>query len=106
MMTDFAITSDGPRLYFLSGELDISTMPLMETAIAPGVAKGGPVTLDMSGLTFIDSTGVGSIIRSLKELPSGCIVLHGVRSAVQRVLDMMSVDQASNLHVIPCTVRV
>jgi anti-anti-sigma factor len=105
-MTDFTITSDGPRLYFLSGELDMSTMPLLETAIAPGVAKGGPVTLDMSGLTFIDSTGVGSIIRSLKELPSGCIVLHGVRNAVQRVLDMMSVDQASNLHVIPCAARV
>jgi anti-sigma B factor antagonist len=105
-MTDFAITSDGPRLYFLSGELDLSTLPLMETAISPGVAKGGPVTLDMSGLTFIDSTGVGSILRSLKALPSGCIVLHGVRDAVQRVIEMMSVDRASNLHVIPCTVPV
>ena len=105
-MTDFEITADGPRLYFLTGELDLSTLPLMETAIAPGVAKGGPVTLDMSGLTFIDSTGVGSILRSLKALPSGCIVLHGVRDAVQRVLDMMSVDRAPNLHVIPCTVRV
>ena len=105
-MTDFAITSDGPRLYFLSGELDMSTLHLMETAISPGIAKGGPVTLDVSGLTFIDSSGVGSIVRSLRALPSGCIVLHGVRNAVQRVLDMMKVDQAANLHVIPCTVRV
>ncbi len=83
-MTDFEITADGPRLYFLTGELDMSTLPLMETAIAPGVAKGGPVTLDMSGLTFIDSTGVASILRSLKALPSGCIVLHGVRDAVKQ----------------------
>lgn len=105
-MTDFAITSDGPRMYFLSGELDLSTFPLMETAIAPAIAKGGPVTLDLSALTFIDSTGVGSILRSLKALPSGCIVLHGVRNAVHRVIDLMSVDQATNLHVIPCSVLV
>ena len=105
-MTDFAITSDGPRMYFLQGDLDLSTIPLMETAIAPAIAKGGPVTLDLSGLTFIDSTGVGSIVRSLHLLPSGCIVLHGVRGAVQRVLDMMNVDRAPNLHVIPCTVPI
>jgi anti-sigma B factor antagonist len=105
-MTDFAITSDGPRMYFLSGELDIGTFPLMETAIAPAIAKGGPVVLNLSDLTFIDSTGVGSIVRSLQLLPSGCILLHGVRDAVQRVLDLMNVNQASNVHVIPCTVPI
>jgi anti-anti-sigma factor len=105
-MTDFAITSDGPRMYFLHGDLDLSTFPLMETAIAPAIAKGGAVNLDLSGLTFIDSTGVGSIVRSLHLLPSGCILLHGVRDGVQRVLDMMDVDQAPNLHVIPCSVPI
>ena len=92
---------------FLSGELDMSTAPLMETAIAPALAMGGPVTLDLSDLAFIDSSGVGSIVRSLTALPSGCIVLHGVRSAAQRVIQIMGVDQASaNLHVIPCAVPV
>ncbi|TMK36997.1 MAG: STAS domain-containing protein [Actinobacteria bacterium] len=106
-MTDFAINSDGPRMFFLSGELDMSTAPLMETAIAPAIAKGGPVTLDLSELVFIDSSGVGSIVRSLNALPSGCILLHGVRNAPKRVLEIMGVDQAStNLHIIPCTVPV
>lgn len=104
-MTDFGITSDGPRMYFLSGELDLATLPLMETAIAPAVAKGGPITLDLSDLKFIDSSGVGSIFRNVKELPSGCIILHGVRSAVQRILELMGV-KAENLHVIPCTVPI
>ena len=106
-MTDFAINSAGPRTFFLSGDLDMSTAPLMETAIAPALAMGGPVTLDLSDLAFIDSSGVGSIVRSLRALPSGCIVLHGVRSAAQRVIQIMGVDQASaNLHVIPCAVPV
>lgn len=104
-MTDFTITSDGPRMFFLSGELDLATLPLMESAIAPAVAKGGPITLDLGNLLFIDSSGVGSIIRNVKDLPSGCISLHGVRNAVQRVVDVMGV-KLENLHVIPCTVPV
>jgi anti-anti-sigma factor len=104
-MSDFAITSDGPRMFFLSGELDLATLPLMESTIAPAVAEGGPITLDLSDLTFIDSSGVGSIIRNLKALPSGCIVLHGVRNAAQRVMEVMGV-KAETLHVIPCTVPI
>jgi anti-anti-sigma factor len=105
-VANFGITSDGSRMFFLSGELDMATLPLMETAIAPAIAKGGPVTLDLSHLTFIDSSGVSSIIRHLKALPSGCIVLHGVRNAAERVMEIMGVKAAENLHVIPCTVLV
>ena len=104
-MTDFAVTSDGHRMFFFSGELDLASLPLMETTIAPAIAKGGPVTIDLSDLKFIDSSGVGSIIRSLKDLPSGCIILHGVRGGAQKVLELMGV-RAENLHVIPCTVPV
>jgi anti-anti-sigma factor len=92
-------------MFFLSGELDLATLPLMETAIAPAVAKGGPITLDLSDLKFIDSSGVGSIIRNVRDLPSGCIILHGVRNAVQRILELMGV-KSENLHVIPCTVPI
>ena len=104
-MADFAIMSDGPRMFFLSGELDLATLPLMESTIASAVAKGGPITLDLGNLIFIDSSGVGSIMRSLKELPTGCIILHGVRNAVRRVIEVMGV-KAENLHVIPCTVPI
>ena len=104
-MTDFGITSDGPRIFFLSGELDLATLPLMETAIAPAVAKGGPITLDLSDLKFIDSSGVGSIIRNVMDLPSGCIILHGVHGAAQKILEIMGV-KAENLHVFPCTVPI
>lgn len=104
-MADFAITSDGQRMFFLSGELDLATLPLMESTIAPAVAKGGPITLDLSHLDFIDSSGVGFILRSVKDLPSGCIILHGVRNAAHKVLEIMGVKM-ENLHVIPRTVLV
>ena len=56
----------------------------------------------MADLTFIDSSGVGAIIGSVKTLPTGCIVLHGAHDGVGKVLDLMGVDRAiPNLHVIP-----
>ena len=39
----------------------------------------------------------------MKDLPSGCIILHGAHNGVQKVIDMMGVGQAPNLHIIPCT---
>jgi anti-sigma B factor antagonist len=102
-MPNFGITSDGPRMFFLEGELDLATAPLMTTAIEPAVTRGGPITLDLGNVTFVDSTGVAAILSALKALPSGCIILHGVHNGVQKVVDLMGVGQAPNLHIIPCT---
>ena len=59
MAADFGIMADGPHMFSVSGELDIATVPLMNVAIAHAVSQGGPITIDMSFLTFMDSTGVG-----------------------------------------------
>jgi anti-anti-sigma factor len=92
-------------MFFLSGALDLSTVPLMNAAIGDAVARGGPLTLDMTDVTFVDSSGVGAIVQSVQSLPSGCIVLRGVQDGVGKVMDLMGVDQAAKLHVIPCTRR-
>jgi anti-anti-sigma factor len=105
-MVEFEISSEGPRMFFLNGELDMATSPLVDVAIGHAVARGGPITLDLSHLTFIDSSGIGEILRAVSDLPSGCIILHGVHDGTQRVVDLMGVDQATNLHIIPCTVPV
>jgi hypothetical protein len=41
-------------------------------------------------------------------MPSGCILLHGVRSGPRRVFDIMmgSDPGAEHLHIITCTVSV
>jgi anti-sigma B factor antagonist len=102
-MADFGITAHGSSMFFLSGELDMATVPIMNVAIADAVSRGGPITIDMADLSFMDSSGVGAIIGSVKALPTGCIVLHGAHDGVGRVLDLMGVDRAiPNLHVIPC----
>jgi anti-sigma B factor antagonist len=105
-MPNFGMSSDGQRMFFLQGELDLATVPLMNTAIEAAVARGGPITLDFGDVTFVDSTGVAAILSALRALPSGCLILHGVHNGVQKVVDLMGVGQAPNLHVIPCTLSV
>lgn len=105
-MPNFQIISEGPRTFSLEGELDLATAPLLSAAVSSAVARAGTITIDLSDVTFIDSNGVRAILRALATLPSGCIVLHGVHHGLQRVVDLMRVGQALNLHVIPCTVPV
>src|SRR4026207_1626700 len=103
MMADFGITAQGPSLFFLSGALDVAAAPIMNVAIADAVSRGGPITIDLADLTFMDSSGVGAIVKSVQTLPTGCIVLHGVHDGVEKLLDMMGVDRGvPNLHVIAC----
>jgi anti-anti-sigma factor len=102
-MADFGITAEGPRTFFLNGELDMASVPIMEIAMADAVTRGGPISLDLTDVTFVDSTGVAGILKAGSGLPSGCIVLHGVHDGVGKVMGLMGVDLAENVHVIPCT---
>lgn len=47
----------------LYGELDMSTAPVAEAAIASAATLGKPVTIDLRGLDFIDSTGISLLFR-------------------------------------------
>jgi anti-anti-sigma factor len=73
----------------LTGEFDMpatfTTEPALERAVAtPGLRR---FTLDLSGLTFIDSLGLGVVIRLATELEARGIALRILPGppAVQRI---------------------
>jgi anti-anti-sigma factor len=100
-MADFRITSPGSPLFFLEGELDAATVPQLDA-----VARGGPITLDVSDLTFADSTGISAILNASSGMTMGCVLLHGVRDRILRLIELMGIAQAPNLHVLPCAAAV
>jgi anti-anti-sigma factor len=83
---------DGRCTVLLSGELDIATAPRVQRAIARTFALGRTraLTVDMSRLEFIDSSGLAAIVHagSLCE-SSGCelAVIRGP-DAVHRVFEL------------------
>jgi anti-sigma B factor antagonist len=74
------------------GELDLATAPRLRQELVRLVERGVRlVTVDMSGLRFIDSTGLGVLVSALKRLRSygGDLIL---RSPDQRALRSLTIS--------------
>ncbi len=79
----------------LMGELDECTADGTRLVIDNAIAKGGIncVTFDMSGLTFMDSTGIGVLLGRYKIIKKngGVVQIRGCNSHVDRVLSMSGI---------------
>ena len=104
-MSDFEMIPDGHG-FILSGELDLANAVEFAAALRENIPIGGPVTIDMRKLRFMDSSGIQAIVAAAKVSSEACIILHGVHDEVQKVVTVTGIDRAPNLHVIPCTVGV
>jgi anti-sigma B factor antagonist len=84
----------------LAGELDMSNEPELDEVLRGAVEQGGAILVDLSGLTFMDSTGISAFLRAAVSLSGrGCLILHGEQERVRRVLDLVRVDGSiPNLH--------
>jgi len=69
------------------GELDIATVPLLEASYEE--LEHGPVLLDLSGISFIDSTGLQLLLR-LSERSAGRLEIIG-SPALDRLLQITGV---------------
>jgi anti-anti-sigma factor len=61
---------DGVHLVALSGELDLRAVGELESALAT-IGDDARVCLDLTGLDFIDSTGLATVIRAHQALTEG-----------------------------------
>lgn len=85
----------------LVGELDIASDRELADALETEIARGGDVTLDLSGLEFIDSSGVRALIRAAEALQSkGRLILRSPAPPVKRVLDLMRLDTVPNMEIV------
>ena len=77
----------------VSGELDIATAPVLAELALPAVqVPAERVVIDLSGLQFVDCTGVQALSGVANAVPSGCPVLvRGVNARVRKVLDIVAV---------------
>ena len=87
----------------VAGELDLSTSPQLSAALteaASGTATS--VTLDLEGVTFIDSSALRVLVLSGRALSQdGCELRIGARSdMVTRVLAMTNLDEGGDAFVV------
>jgi len=88
---DVAVDEEnGTVVLRLSGELDLVSEPILESALAR--AKGRPVRIDLSELAFMDSTGLRALLSAAREYPD--LTLAGpLQAPVRRLLDLTQTHQ-------------
>jgi anti-sigma B factor antagonist len=74
------------------GEIDVATSPILRSELASALAtRPEEVTLDLRGVTFVDSSGLGVLVGALKRLrESGGqrFSVVGVQDPVRKVFDI------------------
>ena len=87
---------DGTVRVAVRGEIDIASSDELRSALL-GLSDQGArqVTVDLSDLDFIDSTGLGALIRVLKHYRAqgGDLKLASPTRPVQKVLEITSLDK-------------
>lgn len=87
---------DGTVRVAVRGEIDIATSDELRSALLRLNEQGARhVTVDLADLEFIDSTGLGALIRVLKHYreQGGDVVLASPTKPVQKVLEITSLDK-------------
>lgn len=94
-------TLDGWTVVSLHGELDVASAPAARERLISLVNEGSThLVLDLEGLDFIDSTGLGSIISALKRARTngGDLRLVCTQSRIRRLFEITALDKAFPLH--------
>jgi anti-sigma B factor antagonist len=101
MITLLDPTRTGPHTVVgVNGELDVASAPMLRDSLLALLNRGAEsLVVDLRGVTFIDSTGVGSLLRihHRQSLLGGRVHFVADQPAVLRVLDLMQLTR--RLHV-------
>lgn len=90
-----------PRSLKLIGDLDLATVEDAADALSADVIEDGDLTLDLSELRFVDSSGIHLLIQIARTLSGrGRLILAFPRDPVDRILDLTGVDKLEDLVII------
>src|SRR5437588_9743286 len=86
--------------FAVEGEIDMASAPGLEAALITHVQRStGDVVLDCTAMTFIDSTGIGVLIRLARQLDATDrrLVVTNLRESCRPVFVVTGVDAVIHL---------
>lgn len=96
LLTVESAAEPGTVVLALRGELDPHTAPIVDDHVNRALDAGATrVILDLAGLSFIDSSGLRSVIAAHKALDGrgGTLVLRSPGPTTQRLLDVTGLSE-------------
>jgi anti-sigma B factor antagonist len=75
------------------GDVDLGTVNALGQALEQATREGGQVVIDMTDVTFLDSTGVRVLVEAYRSAQrhGGVLYVRGARHWVARVLEVTGV---------------
>ena len=88
------------RTLWLCGELDMASAGDLTRAAEPMAEQPGDIVVDLERLTFIDSSGLLSLLQTADHMREGNLVLRTPSAPVRRVLDLVDLVSVSRRIII------
>ncbi len=85
-----------PRVLVVAGDLDHHTTPRLRAALEEVTfGPGADLVVDLSSLTFCDSTGIATLVAAHQRAhdAGGALLLAGLEQDIARVFHIMGLDQ-------------
>lgn len=95
----FAVPGGGTLRF--AGELDAASAPEVHRALSELVGQAGTdVELDLARLTFIDSVGLGALLKAAQQLDrqGRRLVVRHAHEAVRRTIELTGLDAVLHLE--------
>jgi anti-anti-sigma factor len=97
-MTDLVFTSDEQAeltVLSVTGEIDMHTAGALREQVEGLGISGGTLVLDLAGVGFVDSSGLGALLGIKKEQDraGGRLMLSRVSPAVTRLIEITKMDR-------------
>jgi anti-sigma B factor antagonist len=90
----------GSIVVALEGDIDLEGSPAARKVLLEAVALGQPVYVDLSGVSYIDSSGIASLVEALQRARHGGtgFALASVSDSARRVLELARLDRVFTIH--------
>ena len=85
----------------LTGAIDTDTSPQLKTELSEIIdEKTNVVVLDMSGVDYVSSAGLGLIVWAKKALSrnNASFVMVNLQPQIEKLLDLMKLDEGFKIH--------
>ena len=86
----------GARVVEILGELDIATSPRVRELLSDAASDGDrPIVLDLTGCSFIDSTGLATLLHGTKPAQNGesNVAIVSAGGEVRKLLELTAIDR-------------
>ena len=99
-MTEQFREQDDRLIVALDGDVDLNRAPEIRRLLLDCVARGLDVLVDLSGVTYIDSSGIASLVEALQEAGKNGtgLGLVAVSDDARKVFELARLDKVFAIH--------